>query len=55
VVVEDDGRGFDQTQASGEGLGIIGMQERIALLDGRVAVESRAGQGTTLSVQVPIR
>ena len=55
VIVEDDGRGFDQTQGSGEGLGLIGMQERIALLDGRVAVESSEGQGSTLSVEVPIR
>jgi signal transduction histidine kinase len=55
VVVEDDGRGFDQNQASDDELGLIGMRERIALLDGRVAVESREGQGTTLAVEVPIR
>jgi two-component system, NarL family, sensor histidine kinase DevS len=55
AVVEDDGRGFDPTQAREEGLGLVGMRERIALLDGRVTVESSERGGTTVAVEVPVR
>jgi two-component system, NarL family, sensor histidine kinase UhpB len=51
VVIEDDGRGFDPDDA-GDGLGLVGMQERVALLDGRVSLES-SGAGTTIAVEIP--
>ncbi len=54
VVVEDDGTGFDPGQ-SGDGIGLLGMRERLALLDGRLEVESAAGSGTTLVAEVPTR
>jgi len=54
VVVEDDGRGFD-AHARSDGLGLPGMRERVALLGGRLIVESSSGSGTTLAVEVPIR
>ena len=54
VVIEDDGRGFDPDMP-GEGLGLLGMRERIALVDGRLSVESGAGRGTTIAVEVPLR
>jgi signal transduction histidine kinase len=55
ALIEDDGQGFDPSQASGDGLGLLGMRERIALLRGRVAVESSEGSGTTVVVEVPVR
>jgi signal transduction histidine kinase len=55
VVIEDDGRGFDPGAQPGEGLGLVGMRERIALLDGRLSIESGAGRGTTIAVEVPLR
>ena len=55
VVIEDDGRGFDPGVQPGEGLGIVGMRERIALVGGRLSVESGAGRGTTIAVEVPLR
>lgn len=54
VVVEDDGLGFDPGE-SGDGIGLLGMRERLALLDGRLEVESAAGSGTTLVAEVPTR
>jgi signal transduction histidine kinase len=54
VVVEDDGAGFDPAD-SGDGIGLLGMRERLALLDGMLDVESSAGQGTTLVAEVPWR
>ena len=55
ALIEDDGQGFDPSQESGDGLGLLGMRERIALLRGRVAVESSEGGGTTVVVEVPVR
>ena len=53
VVVEDDGVGFDPVRAREEGLGLIGMRERVALLGGRLTIESRPGAGTTFVAEVP--
>ena len=54
AVVEDDGRGFDSAE-SGDGFGLEGMRERVALIDGRLQVESSEGSGTTLVAEVPLR
>jgi signal transduction histidine kinase len=58
AVVEDDGEGFapgEVTTTSDGGLGIVGMRERVALLGGRLEIESSPGAGTTLVVEVPTR
>ena len=52
AVIEDDGVGFDEL--TGGGLGLIGMRERLGLLDGRLDVESRSGHGTTVVAEVPL-
>jgi ligand-binding sensor domain-containing protein/signal transduction histidine kinase len=53
--VRDDGRGFDSRNGGGDGhFGIIGMRERAAEMGGTVAVNSRQGEGTEVSVSVPI-
>ena len=53
ALIEDDGRGFNH-DGSGEGLGLLGMGERLALLGGRLKVESRPGAGTTIVAEVPL-
>jgi signal transduction histidine kinase len=52
ALIEDDGVGFDD-RAPVEGLGLVGMRERLALLRGRLKVESGAA-GTTLVAEVPL-
>jgi signal transduction histidine kinase len=54
VVLEDDGVGFDPTTAREDGLGLVGMRERLALLGGRLDIESRPGAGTTFVAEVPL-
>jgi signal transduction histidine kinase len=54
AVIEDDGTGFDQRTVREEGVGLLGMQERLALLDGRLEIESRPGAGTTVVAEVPL-
>ncbi len=58
VVVEDDGCGFDPealklSAARGRRLGLLGMEERAALLGGRLTIESRPGAGTAVFVEIP--
>jgi PAS domain S-box-containing protein len=54
LVIEDDGKGFDVDKALSEGqLGIVGMRERAHLVGGSMSVESSAGLGTTISVNMP--
>jgi len=54
AVIEDDGIGFDVGSARADGLGLVGMRERVALLGGRLAVESSPDAGTTLLAEVPL-
>ena len=54
AVIEDDGTGFEP-EASSEGIGLVGMRERIELLDGSLTVESSERSGTTVAVEVPVR
>ena len=53
AVIEDDGRGFDR-KAETEGLGLLGMRERLALLDGTSASSRARARGTTLVAEVPV-
>jgi len=53
ALIEDDGRGFTP-DGSGEGLGLLGMGERLALLGGKLKIESRPGAGTTIVAEVPL-
>jgi signal transduction histidine kinase len=50
--VRDDGAGFD-TGAAG-GLGLAGLADRIATVEGTLRVESSPGRGTTLHAEIPL-
>jgi two-component system, NarL family, sensor histidine kinase DevS len=52
AVVEDDGVGFTAEDRA-DGLGLVSMRERAALVGGRLTVESSKGAGTTLVAEVP--
>lgn len=57
--IEDDGRGFDtgsvfENTMTGRGLGILGMKERAAQVNGTIKVCSVPGQGTTVLCTVPL-
>jgi two-component system, chemotaxis family, sensor kinase Cph1 len=54
LIVEDDGAGFEPADVPSERLGLVGMTERVALVDGSLTVESAPGAGTTLRVTVPL-
>ena len=50
--VQDDGRGFDPI-AHTDGFGLLGMRERVELLQGTLEVTSSPGQGTTINAAFP--
>src|SRR4051794_38956110 len=55
AVIEDDGTGFDQRAVREDGVGLLGMRERLSFVDGRLEIESRAGAGTTIVAEVPVQ
>ena len=54
AVIEDDGEGFDPASVRDGGFGLLGMRERVGLLDGRLQIESVDGGGTTIVAEVPL-
>ena len=56
LIIEDDGVGFDQPApgTQRQGFGLLGMQERAALVGATVQIESAAGEGTTIIVRMPV-
>lgn len=54
IIVKDDGRGFDMNQNMEKSFGILGMRERVELLNGTISIDSKPGAGTTVLIQVPI-
>jgi two-component system sensor histidine kinase UhpB len=52
ATLRDDGVGFDP-DAAGEGLGLLGIRERIRGLGGAVTIESVVQQGTRIMVELP--
>jgi len=64
AIVEDDGKGFDQTgvptrRPKGKSkvvpaLGLLGIRERVELLGGTLEIESTPKRGTTLFARIPL-
>jgi signal transduction histidine kinase len=56
IKIEDDGTGFNPEKLRAQdrkGLGLIGIRERAAHLKGTVTIESLAGHGTRLMIELP--
>jgi signal transduction histidine kinase len=54
LIVEDDGVGFDPLDegTAAQGFGLLGMQERAALVGATIQIESAVGKGTTVLVRM---
>jgi signal transduction histidine kinase len=52
VIVKDDGVGFNPAAAR-TGLGLLGMQERVQELEGKLTITSKPNKGTTIQVELP--
>ena len=55
AIVEDNGRGFDTSQALAERkLGLYGMEERATLIGASLRIESVVDEGTTILIHLPL-
>jgi len=54
AVIKDDGKGFDLTEKREGSYGLIGMKERVDLLNGDITIDSKIGFGTVLLIRVPL-
>ncbi len=55
VTIQDDGVGFVPDSAPHEGLGLLGIQERVRELEGHVTVVSHPNRGTIITAEIPVR
>ena len=59
TTIRDDGQGFDVEEveisyATRGSIGLLNLYERAEMLGGRISIESAPGQGTTVSLMVPL-
>ena len=59
ITVSDNGQGFSLPRTISDlardgKLGLAGMQERVQLLGGALTIQSKPGNGTSLTVKVPV-
>jgi len=56
VIIEDNGTGFDTAENVGsESFGLVGMRERINLLNGQLVIKSIKGTGTKIIIKVHLK
>jgi two-component system sensor histidine kinase DegS len=54
ILVKDDGKGFDTKVHKENSFGLIGMKERVEMLEGKMKVDSKPNRGTFILIQIPI-
>lgn len=52
--VRDDGLGFDPQVTNNNGLGLSQMKQRVKAVGGTFSLESKPGEGTVMTVQLPV-
>ncbi|MCB0630603.1 MAG: ATP-binding protein [Saprospiraceae bacterium] len=62
IVIDDNGRGFDpdevhdtKSHEDGSGMGLSFMRERIRYINGRIFIHSAPGEGTRITINVPMK
>ena len=58
LIIDDDGHGFERTandEHTSRGIGLLGMEERASLAGGTLEVTSAPGEGTMITVRVPLK
>jgi two-component system, NarL family, sensor histidine kinase DegS len=54
IIVKDNGKGFDTSVKKENAFGLIGMKERVDLLEGKLEIHSKIGIGTVVAIQIPL-
>ena len=54
LTITDDGVGFEPASVPRHRFGLVGLNERVRLLNGRLHLQSSPGQGTQLEIEIPL-
>ncbi|WP_018922016.1 sensor histidine kinase [Salsuginibacillus kocurii] len=54
MIIQDNGKGFDQENKRDDSFGLIGMRERVQNLKGELDIQSASNQGTKIIIRVPL-
>ena len=59
ALIEDDGQGFDVGKIESpypleRGAGLLGIRERVTSLGGTFHIQSHPGEGTRLTIEIPV-
>jgi two-component system sensor histidine kinase DegS len=54
AVIKDNGKGFDVKEKKAGSFGIMGMKERVELLEGDLSIHSKPNEGTLVMISIPI-
>jgi len=54
VKVRDNGRGFKSTRNRPNSFGILGMKERLTMIEGKLDIKSEVNKGTTIELTIPL-
>ncbi|GGF31200.1 signal transduction histidine-protein kinase/phosphatase DegS [Halobacillus andaensis] len=54
VVIKDDGKGFDPTVKKEKSFGLMGMRERVDMVNGELHIQSSPGKGTIVTIHMPL-
>lgn len=55
MIIKDTGKGFDTTVKKSDSFGLIGMRERVEMLEGELTITSKPDVGTTILIKVPFK
>jgi signal transduction histidine kinase len=59
MIIADDGKSYRKqpldSQKTKQHLGLLGMRERVRLVNGQIAIRPQLGKGTTVNVEVPLQ
>jgi len=55
IQVRDNGRGFQTHAVRHDAFGLLGIKERVDMLQGQVTITSRPGEGTQLELTLPLK
>ncbi len=53
MMITDNGIGFDPNQKRDKSFGLIGMKERVEMLEGKLDIQSEQGEGTQVYIHIP--
>ncbi len=55
IVIQDDGKGLPDNRGRGTGFGLSGLEQRVRMMGGILAISSLPEKGTTLTITLPVQ